>query len=172
MNRQQKNRDEEDEQKRGIRRAMNLLEYKDRTRRELQDKLRQDGFDEDVIAGALSYVTSRGYLDDFRYASQYMHCRLNSKSRQQLFQALSRKGVERSVIEAAWDELCEEEEPDEQEIICKLIQKRCGQSRELTRQEFRRLQGYLARRGFSWDSIRSAFEAMQIICVDNPSKTN
>ncbi len=171
MSRQQKSSHEEDDRKRGIRRAMNLLEYKDRTRKELQDKLRQEGFTEEVISEAISYVSSYCYLDDCRYANQYMRCRFSSRSRQQLFQALLRKGVERSDIEQAWAELCEEEEPDEQEIICSLIQKRCQERRELSQQEFRRLQGYLARRGFSWDSIRSAFESLQIISVDNPSKT-
>ena len=55
-----------------------------------------------------------------------------------------------------------EEEPDEKAMICRLIQKRCKGREILDEKEYRRLQGYLARRGFSWENVNAALHEENI----------
>lgn len=154
--------DEEFQQKKVIRRAMYLLEHMDRTEKGLRDKLRQGDYSEDMIEHAIAYVKSYGYVDDARYARNYIRYRLEQKTRQQLIQDLYRKGVDRNVIQEAWEEIAEEEQPDERRLLRSLLLKKIQGKKELTEKEYRRLQGYLARKGFSWEDIAAVMEEEKI----------
>ena len=63
--------------KRAKLRAMHLLEDMDRTESALREKLRQGLYPSDVTEAAIEYVKSFGYLDDVRYAENFVRSRLN-----------------------------------------------------------------------------------------------
>ncbi len=67
--------------KRAKLRAMYLLEDMDRTEAGLREKLRQGLYPEDAAEEAIQYVKSFGYLDDLRYAENFVRTRKGSKSR-------------------------------------------------------------------------------------------
>ena len=52
--------------------AMYLLLGQMRTKKELEDKLRKDGYPERAIEEAVSYVESFHYIDDRAYVEQYL----------------------------------------------------------------------------------------------------
>ena len=58
--------------KRAKHRAMYLLLRQMRTKKELEDKLRKDGYPERAIEEAVSYVESFHYIDDRAYVEQYL----------------------------------------------------------------------------------------------------
>ena len=58
--------------KRAKHRAMYLLLGQMRTKKELEDKLRKDGYPERAIEEAVSYVESFHYIDDRAYVEQYL----------------------------------------------------------------------------------------------------
>ncbi len=149
-------------QKKVTLRAMHLLERMDRTEKGLRDKLKQSEYPEEMIEYAMQYVKSYGYIDDHRYAVNYIRYRLETKSRQQLMQALYQKGIDRQTFLDAWEEVAEEEQPDERKLIRTLVRKKCKEQKDLNEKEYRRLQSYLARRGFSWESVASVLEEEEI----------
>ena len=55
-----------------IKRAMNLLQKKSFAEGELVRKLSDGGYPDEVIDKAIEYVRSFGYIDDVRYASDYI----------------------------------------------------------------------------------------------------
>ena len=61
-----------EEQKNARRKAMLLLEHMDRTEKGLSDRLRQAGFSAEAVEDAMNYVRSYGYLNDDRYAENYI----------------------------------------------------------------------------------------------------
>ena len=125
-------------QKNARRKAMLLLEHMDRTEKGLSDRLRQAGFSAEATEDAMNYVRSYGYLNDHRYAMNYISFRMGTKSRQKILQELSGKGIDRETALAAWDE-----------------------------KGMRRLQGFLQRRGFSYGDISHVLEEMNITCERN-----
>lgn len=80
------------EQQQARRKALRLLEHMDRTERGLTDRLRQAGFSEEAAEDAVSYVREFGYINDERYAFNYIMYRIHDKSRQKIFQELQQKG--------------------------------------------------------------------------------
>ena len=150
-----------EEQKNARRKAMLLLEHMDRTEKGLSDRLRQAGF------SAMNYVRSYGYLNDHRYAMNYISFRMGTKSRQKILQELSGKGIDRETALAAWEEAAEIEEPDELAILRVAVEKKCQPDTVLDEKGMRRLQGFLQRRGFSYGDISHVLEEMNITCERN-----
>ena len=71
--------------KRAKLRAMHLLEDMDRTESALREKLRQGLYPSDVTEAAIEYVKSFGYLDDVRYAENFVRSRQNVKSKKEIW---------------------------------------------------------------------------------------
>jgi regulatory protein len=78
---------------------------------------------------------------------------------------LYRKGIDRYTFQDAWEEVAGEENPDESQLILRLVKKKCGDKKELDQKEYRRLQGYLARRGFSWEKVNAVLNEAEITLV-------
>lgn len=145
--------------------AMKLLEHMDRTEKGLLERLQQAGFTLEAAADAVAYVKDYGYVNDTRYAVNYITYRIHSKSRQKIFQELFRKGISRETAESAWEQASELEEPDERELLRRTVEKRCKPGAKLDEKEMRRLYGFLSRRGFRSGEISSVLEEMDIRTV-------
>ena len=142
--------------KRAKLRAMHLLTDMGRTESGLREKLRQNQYPEDMIEQAMDYVRSFGYLDDLKYAENYIESHKNSKSKKELYGVLVQKGVPSEQIQLAFESSYEEEST--QEAIQKLIAKRRVDVATATEEELHKLYGYLARKGFRYEEIRKAIE--------------
>ena len=136
--------------KRVKKRALHLLEKMDRTEKQLREKLSLGGYPQECIEEAIIYVYKFHYIDDLRYAKNYVRYSKERLSRQQLKQKLMTKGVKREDIELALEE---EYSGDEGAQIRKLLQKRhyAGEGRETA--EFRKIYQYILRRGFKSNDI-------------------
>ncbi|MDO4622465.1 MAG: regulatory protein RecX [Eubacteriales bacterium] len=144
----------EGEAKKAAARAMKLLLFKPRTTRELEDRLREEEFDEDDIAAAVAYCRSFGYVNDARYAENYVVSMKERKSHAMIRRELEGKGLDSSLIEAAFDEVPFEES----DLAYDLVRKKCGSPHHMEEKELRRTFNFLARKGISsgtiWGAIR------------------
>jgi regulatory protein len=140
---------------RAKKRAMHLLERMDRTEKQLHEKLCQNGYPEECIEAAISYVKKFHYIDDLRYASNYIHCYQDKRSRQRLQQDLMRKGVAKNVIEDAMEEAFA---ADEREQIRSLLEKKHFDYNTKDRKEMQRSYQFLMRRGFKSSDILAVMQ--------------
>ena len=150
------------EQREARRKALRLLEHMDRTEKGLRDRLIQGGFSEEAAEDAVAYVKDYGYINDYRYALNYILYRIHSKSRQKIFQELQQKGISRDVASEAWEEASDLEEPDETSLLRTAIEKKYSPGDTLDDKAMRRLYGYLQRRGFRMGDITSVLDELGI----------
>lgn len=136
--------------KRAIKRAMHLLERQERTERQLFEKLSRNGYPNACIEAAISYVKSYRYVDDRRYAQNYIRFHQQKKSRQKLKLELMAKGVPREFVEQALET---EYASDEQAKIRELLQKRHYSFGTRDEGEKRKNYQFLLRRGFKSSDI-------------------
>lgn len=134
-------------------RAMNLLKNKDYTEYSLKQKLKEGYYPDESISSAIEYVKNYGYINDKRYAENYVNFKSASKSRYQITNFLLQKGVNRDLISEVCDEFYENSENSEKKLIEKLILKRKLDIINITREEKSKLLGYLTRKGFQIDLI-------------------
>lgn len=143
--------------KRAKLRSMNLLQSKDYTRKQLEDKLKQGGYPEKIVAEAVAYVESYGYIDDERYVRDFIEYNMSSKSRIRIENDLLRKGISRELTAKIFDELKEDgTEIDEIGMIHKLLIKKNYHAQSATIEEKRKMYAFLLRRGFCADVIGRA----------------
>lgn len=141
--------------KRAKKRALYLLEQMDRTEQQLRDKLVANEYPLNCIDSAIEYVKHFHYLDDSRYASNYVRFSQEKMSRLQMKQKLMQKGISRSLIE---DAIEEQYVADEMQQIVKLLQKRKFIAGECDEKEFQRTYQYVLRRGFKSADILKAMK--------------
>ena len=146
--------------KRAKLRALHLLSDMDRTENALREKLRLGLYPQEIIDAAVEYVRSFGYLNDARYAENFVRSRQGMKSRREIRAQLLQKGVPSELIEDAF-EACGEE-GGEADAIRRLLEKKrfdpvCADEREI-----QRLYGYLARKGFSYETVRQVIQNYEV----------
>lgn len=142
--------------KRSKLRAMHLLEDMDRSEAALREKLVQGLYPEEAIETAISYVRSFGYLDDARYAMNFVQSRKSSKSRREILYQLCQKGISKETAKEAVEAGFDQE--DETDAIRRILEKKRVDPGTATPQQMQKLYGYLARKGFRYEDIRQVIQ--------------
>ena len=128
-------------------------------KKELEDKLRKDGYPERAIEEAVSYVESFHYIDDRAYVEQYLAGSGAKKGKKAVLYALAQKGVDRELVESVLEE--QEDARDEYELAKSAAFAKLGTPHRLDEKEYRRAAGFLTRKGFGSSEIRRALEEYQ-----------
>lgn len=139
--------------KRAKLRCMNLLKLMDKTEAELRRKLQMEEYPETIIQEALEYVKSFHYVDDLRYARNYIDSKKETKSRQQIQYELQNKGVSGDVISMAWEET---EPVDVTAQILRWAEKKHFDLLTEDTKERQKFYQFLLRKGFLYSDIKKA----------------
>ena len=144
----------EDEFARAKNYAFRLLSYRSRSRREIIDKFKEKDYDPAVAGKVVEDLERLNFINDKNFAQGWAQFRLSNKpmGKQALSRELWQKGVDKEIIEETVEETYKEK--DELTLARELAERRSKiyiRLSELTRR--RRLSGYLARRGFSYEVI-------------------
>jgi regulatory protein len=139
-----------------LRQAMNRLNRRALSRRDLGQKLHGLGYDEPVREAVLDRLTELKFIDDEVYGRALIDATMRRKPAgpQLLRQKLYQKGIDRSLIERLVSEAT-----DAQDLAPGAVELARKKLRTLQRVDpetrKRRLYGLLARRGFNPDTISS-----------------
>lgn len=144
--------------KRAKLRALHLLNDMGRTESQLKTKLKQNGYPEDIAAEAMDYVKSFGYINDLNYAVSFIDSRKDRKSKRELQMQLRNKGVPEEVIEQAFGEAYEKEDP--KKAIRKILLKRRYDPETATDAERQKTMAYLVRKGFAYEDVRHVIQGV------------
>lgn len=134
--------------------AMSLLKYMDRTEWQLRDKLAAKGFSEEAVEGAVDYVKSFHYLDDYRYAVHFVELHYEQRSRQRMRQDLYQRHVPEEYIDLALESICENDDIALQEALRKITR---GET-EFSYEEKQKIAGKLYRKGFRLGDIKRVLD--------------
>ena len=142
--------------KRATKRAMELLVKKDYTEKKLRDKLADGLYSDDIIDAAIDYVKSYNYLDDERYARDYVAYNIEFRSRNRIKQDLISRGVPKDIIQNVLEEFTDEEsrEVEVDQIKKLLVKKHYDPSMDY--KDKQKIIAFLLRKGYPMDAIRSA----------------
>ena len=134
--------------------AYRLLSFRGRSEKEIEDRLRRKGYEEDVVAGVAAFLRDHGYLDDTTFARSWVLARGGTRGRRALAHELRQKGVSAEVSAETLGEIKTDEA--ELEAARSAAIKKAGSPRpaDQSREGRARLAAFLQRRGFGWDVIR------------------
>ncbi|MCX6016880.1 MAG: regulatory protein RecX, partial [Chloroflexales bacterium] len=138
-----------------------LLEIRPRSQREINERLRQRGFDADTITAVTARLSQVGLLDDTAFASYLVEHRQRASNRggSAIRQDLRRHGIDNNTISTVAES--HNLGADDEAQALAFARKISRRLRGLDRTTFtRRLGGSLQRRGFTGNALR---HAMQIV---------
>ncbi len=140
--------------KRAKLRAMHLLNVMPRTEHQLREKLARNGYPEDVVEAAISYVKSFGYINDEAYVRNFVISKKANKSKREIRMLLGQKGIKGEQVDVILEEMYQEE--TEEATILRLMEKKRWIPSEMDEKQKQKMYGYLMRKGFSYEEIRKA----------------
>lgn len=135
--------------------ALTYVSQRQMSCRELCDKLRQKGVDEDTAAYCVAWLLDHGLIDEVSYAAAIVrHYTAKGYGLGRVRAELIRRGIPRELQEEALAAM-----PETDSKIDRFIASRLRDPED--RDEVRKLTAALYRRGFSGDEIRSALRRFQ-----------
>ena len=135
-------------------RAVWYLDRKDRTSKELYNKLCQAGFDKKAVAKVIGRLTEVGLVDDYRFAENYANRLIESNvSKREALQKMLQKGVPYDMAK----EVLSECEADENEQITALINKKY-RTKLMSDGGAEKVYAALVRKGFSFEAVKTALK--------------
>ncbi|WP_298890551.1 regulatory protein RecX [uncultured Serinicoccus sp.] len=133
-----------------------------RTRRQLEDKLRDRDCDPQVAARVLDRMSDVGLVDDEAYAEMYVRSKQETKglAATALRQELRQKGVAAELVDATLQDIDPEQEKEQaRALVARRLRSMRGLDREV---QTRRLAAFLARKGYgagvSYQVVREALD--------------
>ena len=138
--------------------ALKLLAARPYSTSALRRKLTQKDYPAADADDAIRRLLDNGLLDDKKYAEQYARSKIlgTGSSKRRLQQDLYRKGIKGDVATTAIANVLEQEEIDPAVVIERVAKKKLTQLGDLEPLVLRRrLFGFLARRGYDVDEIKS-----------------
>jgi len=136
--------------------ALRFLARRQRTEKEIRDKLRTREFADEEIQKTIENLRELGFLNDEEFAHSYIrhHLTLRPKGKIVLKQKLLLLGINKDLVDAAITEAFEE--TDQAEVALHAAQKfikKSAKGKDDPRKARMKLAAFLTRRGFTWDIV-------------------
>ena len=127
-----------------------------KTEKQVRDFLREKGYLSDVIDYVLEKMQEYGFVDDSEYAEAYVEFAGGKKGSRLIKAELRKKGIAQEKIDNALDGLSEEMQVETAGAILQKYLRNIERSRETLQKAYR----YLISKGFSYDTAKSAMDAL------------
>ena len=137
--------------------ALRLIEIRPRSVAEVRRRLRDKGYEDDIIEKAVTRLQELALLDDDAFARYWVEQRdtFKPRSSRALSQELREKGLGREAIEVALTDV------DDDDAALRAGQKKARSLAHLPQEEFnKKLGGYLQRRGFHYGTVKAVLEQL------------
>jgi len=129
------------------------------TGKEIRNKLKDRAYTDEIIQDVIATMERYGYVNDSFYAEEWIQSRMKSKPKGKiaLRQELARKGIDKTIIEDALSQAFDES--TESNMALELARRKISSySKDDPAVAKRKLQSFLLRRGFSYETVRNATE--------------
>lgn len=141
-------------------RALTLLDYRKRSRAEIERRLRKAEYEQDIIAEVVRTLEEMGFLDDADFSQSWVNNRISGKGsgKNRIKWELRQKGVDDSVAE---DALSAVDADSEYETALESARRRWRKDSDPdVRGRKRRLASYLGRHGFAWETVNRVLNTL------------
>ena len=138
--------------------ALNLLKMRDRSVKEIQDKMRGKKYSASEIDETISFLKKAEFLDDKKFAEKYVRSRIKfaSEGRVLIKMKLYKFGISDEIISTQIENISDQDELIRAgELAEKWLLKNRGLSKDKI---YRRLGGYLQRKGYSWNIVSEVLD--------------
>ena len=137
--------------------ALRYLEYRTHSEKELTDKLKRAGANEEDIPSIIEFLKEYGFLNDAENAKHLARDMQNLKKygKNRIISELKFRGIDSEYIEDAIAELGD----SERDTLYPLVARRLGN--DFDRKNIEKTVRYFAYRGYKYDDIKSCIDELK-----------
>lgn len=148
-----------EEQNRANNYALNLLSYRWRSECEIRNSMNTKGYSQDTIDNTIKFLKEQELIDDRRFAESFIKDKINFRDwgSYRLKQELFSKGVSKNIVDEVIEKYCDDEFERAMNLASKKIKSYKNDDKNAI---YRKLGGYLQRKGYSYDVISSVLKEL------------
>lgn len=140
--------------------AVRLLTLMPRSRKELSERLSNDGYPLEIVEKVIKLMEEWGLIDDYKYAESFIRDKSERFGSKRIRYELKRKGVDDECVQAAYDDL----DIDEASIASDLLRKKYREY--IPGEEKGKAYHYLLRKGFDYEIIYKVIKEYSNNCTE------
>lgn len=132
--------------------AFKLLSYRERTIKEIEDRLRKNDFKEEVIKAVVDFLLEKDYLNEDRFAEMWIRSRKkhHPRGRKLIYKELKDKGLNQKIINSALNQFLSYQEELK---MAEYLKNKWLRRRTEEDSSSYKLKNYLANKGFSYSLV-------------------
>lgn len=141
----------EEEKLKAKNKALKFLSYRQRSEKEVVDKLKKEGFSQEIIDKTVEFLKGYNLIDDLNFAKNFVmdKSNINKYGPERIKYELYMKGIPESIINKSLKDY-----DDEYSVALELARKKINSYKNDNKSAiYRKLGGFLQRRGFSYECI-------------------
>ena len=141
----------EEEKLKAKNKALKFLSYRQRSEKEVVDKLKKEGFSQEIIDKTVEFLKGYNLIDDLNFAKNFVmdKSNINKYGPERIKYELYMKGIPESIINKVLKDY-----DDEYSVALELARKKINSYKNDNKSAiYRKLGGFLQRRGFSYECI-------------------
>lgn len=149
-------------------RAGYILGKSDKTEYDLRNKLKQGYYPEQIIDEVINDFIGYGYINDERFAENYVKYNISSKSKNRIGNELLRKGISKEIIQNVFKVYTDENEEysaAKNRMIIKEFRIKKYDFRNENRILLNKIIASLMRKGFGYEDIMQVYDNLKNSCV-------
>ncbi len=146
--------------------ALELLSFREHSRKELEDKLVSRRFPREVVIDVVDGLSRTGIVDDRRFAEQFVRSRIRTKphGRSGLVSMLRVRGLALEEAAGVVEDIFREEGVSERDLAWRVVGRAgTNKSRRSDPGALKRMSAMLVRRGFEMDVIREIVGELELM---------
>lgn len=130
-------------------RIVYILKARDKTEKELEDKLKRAGYPREVVEYGLSWAKKHGFINDVRYLEFYVESKARNTGKRKLRYDLKAKGFSEEDIHHALECITIDEETQ----IMNLLKKKRYFEEEVSEEKRQKILASVLRKGYSYSEV-------------------
>ncbi len=160
-----------EERKSAKERALNFLSYRDRSEKEIRTKLKNVGYEANIIDWVITELKRIQLINDQKFALSYAQSHIITRPMGEylLRRELQQKGIDPELIEQTIEKVYQEK--DQFSMASELASLRKKQLKNIGEMKTKkRVSDFLLRRGFSWEIVSQVLEQWDDLCIENENQ--
>lgn len=137
----------------------NLISRRMYSSKEVRNKLAEQGYTEEIIENTIDAIKGFGYIDDKVFAEEWVSSRIHNKPKGKIVlkRELSGKGIDEDVIEEVLNDAISD--TNQMDSALEIAEKKARSYKNDDKiSAKRKLQSFLIRRGFDFDTVREVVD--------------
>ncbi|AGX43756.1 recombination regulator RecX [Clostridium saccharobutylicum] len=145
--------------------ALKIIERNYKTEKEVRDKLKLKGYEEDDIDSSIEFLKNYNFLNDCNYTKAFIKDKINIQGSQKIKYNLIKKGISKEIVQ---EQLSSINKDDEKITALNLAKKKLNIIKKSENDEYKisgKLYRFLISKGYGYDIVKEVVK--EVMALDD-----